>query len=45
MHLYHQPLPVLMEMEVEAVMSWGKDAQALFKFIHGNHACPFMVKT
>lgn len=42
MHVYHQPLPVLEEMDVEEVMGWGKDAQALLKALQGSRVCPFM---
>lgn len=42
MHVYHQPLPVIDEMEVEELVALGKEAAALLKILIGARRCPFI---
>jgi len=34
MYVFHQPLPVLEDMDVDELLGWAEDAQALLKEIN-----------
>jgi len=36
MHVFHQPLPVLNDMDVDELMDWAEEARELLKVIHGS---------
>jgi len=35
MHVFHQPLPVLEEMDVDDLLGWAEEAEGLLKVING----------
>ena len=36
MHVFHQPLPVLEEMDLDELMSWAEEANGLLKVIYSS---------
>jgi hypothetical protein len=36
MHVFHQPLPVLEDMDVDDLMKWAEEARGLLKVIYGS---------
>lgn len=34
MHVFHQPLPVLEEMDIDDLLEWAEEAKGLFKAIY-----------
>jgi hypothetical protein len=42
MHVFHQQLPVIEDMDAADLVAWGKDAAALLRAIHKTKACPLL---
>jgi hypothetical protein len=42
MHVYHQQLPALEEMDCEEVVEWGRDALDLLKALNKGRGCPLL---
>jgi len=36
MHVFHQPLPVLEDMDIDDLMDWAEDGKALLKAPYGS---------